>query len=145
MLIGEAPGASEDELGKPFVGTSGKVLNRALERAGLPRNEIFVTNTAKCRPPNNRTPRMPEVRACRPYLQRELEEVKPRFILLLGAIALSLLQKQGVENSRGQVYDFNGSRVMATFHPAARGRRRQSMFHADIEAFAGLVRETHLP
>lgn len=145
MLIGEAPGASEDELGKPFVGASGDVLNQALERAGLPRNEIFVTNTAKCRPPGNRTPRKAEMRACRKYLLRELEEVKPRFILLLGATALSILGKEGVEKNRGEVYDFIGSRVMVTFHPAARGRRRRSMFHADVAAFGRLVAGTSLP
>ncbi len=144
MLIGEAPGASEDEQGKPFVGASGVVLNEALERAGLPRNEIFVTNTAECRPPGNRTPRKEEMRACRKYLLRELGEVRPRLILLLGATALSILEKEGVEKNRGEVYDFNGSKVMVTFHPAARGRRRRSMFHADLETFARLVGGTPL-
>lgn len=142
MLIGEAPGASEDDLGKPFVGASGDVLNQALERAGLPRNEIFVTNTAKCRPSGNRTPRKAEMRACQKYLLRELEEVRPRFILLLGATALSILGKEGVEKSRGEVYDSMGSRVMVTFHPAARGRGLRSMFHADLETFARLLRGT---
>lgn len=145
MLIGEAPGASEDELGRPFVGVSGSVLDQALEQVGLARRAVFVTNTAKCRPPGNRRPRKAEMRACRKYLLRELEEVKPCFILLLGATALSILGEEGVEKNRGQVLDFIGSRVMVTFYPAARGRRRRSMFHADIEAFARLVGETPLP
>jgi DNA polymerase len=140
MLIGEAPGACEDEVGRPFVGSSGSVLDQALEQVGLPRKGIFITNTAKCRPPRNRTPRKAEIRACRNYLLRELSEVKPRFILLLGATALTFLDMKGVERNRGCVFDFNGSRVMVTFHPAARGRRRRSMFHADIEAFARLIR-----
>jgi DNA polymerase len=140
MLIGEAPGACEDEVGRPFVGRSGNVLDQALEQVGLPRSGIFITNTAKCRPPGNRTPRKAEIHACRKYLLRELEEVKPRFILLLGATALTLLEMEGVYKNRGCVFDFNGSRVMVTFHPAARGRRRRSTFHADIEAFARLVR-----
>ena len=147
MLIGEAPGACEDEKGRPFVGESGERLNQALEQVGLPRNGIFVTNMAKCRPPENRPPKKEEIRACRKYLDGELSEVKPRFILLLGATALHLLAMWRVPHSRGVVgknrgcvFDHNGSRVMVTFHPAAPGRRRRSMFQADIEAFARLVR-----
>lgn len=140
MVIGEAPGACEDEVGRPFVGDSGRVLDEALEQAGLARDAIFVTNMAKCRPPRNRTPRKAEIRSCRKYLDRELREVKPRFILLLGATALTLLERKGVEKNRGCVFDFNGSKVMVTFHPAARGRKRRSMFHADIKAFARFVK-----
>lgn len=139
LLIGEAPGESEDEERKPFVGRSGRVLDRALERVGLPRSEIFITNMAKCRPPNNRTPQKAEIHACREYLDRELSEAKPQFILLLGASALDLLNREGVEKNRGCVFDFNGAKVMVTFHPAARGQRRRSMFQEDIEAFARLV------
>lgn len=140
MLIGEAPGACEDDQGRPFVGPSGKVLDEALEQVGLPRKGIFITNMAKCKPPNNRTPKKAEIQACRKYLDGELSEVKPRFILLLGGTALDLIARKGVEKHRGCVFDFDGSKVMVTFHPAARGRRRRSMFLADIEAFARLVR-----
>ncbi len=139
MLIGEAPGEREDEERKPFVGPSGRTLDRALERVGLPRSGIFTTNMAKCRPSNNRTPQKADLHACRKYLDRELREGKPQFILLLGASALDLLNRDGVEKNRGCVFDFNGAKVMVTFHPAARGQRRRSMFQEDIETFARLV------
>jgi uracil-DNA glycosylase family 4 len=117
MLIGEAPGACEDEVGKPFVGRGGSVLDKALRQVALPRERIFITNTAKCRPPGNRDPRMAEIRACRKYLLRELDQVKPRFVLLLGATALTYLdmkglkkyRMKGVEKNRGCVFDLNGS------------------------------------
>jgi uracil-DNA glycosylase family 4 len=139
MLIGEAPGAEEDEEGRPFVGKSGKVLDQALEQAGLPRNAIFVTNTAKCRPPKNRPPKPAEIQACRKYLDGELNEVRPRFILLLGGTALKIVRMKGVEKHRKDIFNYGGAKVSVTFHPAARGRKRRSMFQADIEAFARLV------
>ncbi len=152
MLIGEAPGEREDKERTPFVGRSGRVLEQALERVGLWRSGIFITNMAKCRPPNNREPHKAEIHACRKYLDRELSGVNPQFILLLGSTALHLLAmwrvshiKGVVEKNRGRVFDLNGSKVMVTFHPAVRDKQLRSQFHADVEAFARLVREGQPP
>lgn len=145
MLIGEAPGELEDEVRKPFVGKSDGILDKALERVGLPRDGIFITNTAKCRPPENRDPKKSEIQACRKYLDRELREVKPRFVLLLGVTALTLLGREGIEKHRMHTFDHNGAKVRVTFHPASWGAVRRSMFEADIEAFSRLVRGDSSP
>jgi len=91
MLIGEAPGRMEDELGRPFVGQAGKILDEALSRAGLAREDVFITNVVKCRPPNNRDPRPEEVRACSPYLEAQVRVISPRVILTLGRHSTSLV------------------------------------------------------
>src|SRR3972149_11403498 len=89
MLIDEAPGFREDDIGKPFAGKSGKILDLILNRANLDREKVYITNVVKCRPPNNRTPKRGEIEACRSYLDKELKVVSPKLIICLGKIALS--------------------------------------------------------
>lgn len=121
VVIGEAPGADEDAQGEPFVGRAGQLLNKILEATGFQREEVFICNILKCRPPGNRNPAPDEVELCRPYLEKQLKLVNPKLILLLGKVASeSLLKtKEPLNKLRGKVHDYKGWKVMITFHPAA--------------------------
>ncbi len=121
FLIGEAPGRQEDETGRPFVGMAGRVLDEALQGAGLRRSEVFITNVVKCRPPGNRNPKAAEIRACRPYLVQQIETLRPSVIVTLGLVSLqSLLGVRGkVAEDRKKDLEFEGIPVVATYHPAA--------------------------
>lgn len=121
MLVGEAPGAEEDRRGEPFVGRAGKLLDAMLAALGLARNEVFITNIVKCRPPGNRDPKPEEASACRPYLSRQIELLKPQLILALGRVAAQELL--GVETPvgrlRGRVHPGPGEHpTVVTYHPA---------------------------
>jgi len=120
MFIGEAPGAEEDQQGEPFVGAAGQLLNRLLERLGLKRAEVYITNVAKCRPPNNRNPDAEEIAACRPFLVQQIQAVRPRVIVTLGAVATHALlaAKASLNRLRGQWQQFQDIPVMPTFHPS---------------------------
>ena len=121
MLIGEAPGAREDATGQPFVGRSGQALNRLLLEVGLsPERDLYICNAVKCRPPGNRRPRKSELSACRPWLDRQLELIKPRVIVLTGATAVEAILgiKGGMTQLRGQWQSWNGRAVMPIFHPS---------------------------
>lgn len=157
MIIGEGPGAEEEKQGKPFVGRSGKLLNSALEKAGLNRDDIFVTNCVQCRPPNNRKPNEGEVIACViNYLLQEFFEIKPDYILLLGNTALeNLTVRKQITKNRGRIrlpdhifYIDDESWevphtpvVYATFHPshALRSKMIKEEFERDILNFASLI------
>lgn len=121
LFIGEGPGADEDEKGEPFVGQAGKLLDSMLQAAGLKRGrEVYIANVVKCRPPNNRTPSLDEAAACSPYLDRQIELIKPKLIVALGKTALQRLT--GAEESmaalRGKVYNYRGVPVVTMYHPA---------------------------
>lgn len=121
MVIGEAPGADEDRQGEPFVGRAGQLLNSMLKAIGLAREQVFIANILKSRPPNNRDPRPEEVRACLPYLFRQIELVNPRVILCVGRIAAqTLLQTDTpIGKLRGQLHRIAANRPMiVTYHPA---------------------------
>lgn len=120
MFIGEAPGAEEDATGRPFVGAAGKLLDKIIAAIGFKREDVYITNVVKCRPPNNRKPTNDEMSACEPFLFNEIELVKPKLIVTLGATPLTCLLdiKEGITKTRGQFYDFQGIPVMPTFHPA---------------------------
>ncbi len=120
MVVGEGPGANEDEQGLPFVGRSGKLLRRGFEKVGLSGEELYITNVIKCRPPDNRNPRTDELEACRPYLDRQFELIDPGVILSLGNFALNyfLGKDGGIMEARGKAYDFEGYTVVPTFHPS---------------------------
>lgn len=122
MLIGEAPGREEDLQGKPFVGAAGRLLTEALGRVGLSRADVYIANILKCRPPGNRNPQPEEIKVCFPYLERQIEIIKPKLICTMGNFASQLLLKtsQGITHIRGKIqwYKENTS-VIPIFHPAA--------------------------
>jgi DNA polymerase len=119
-FVGEAPGADEDAQGKPFVGAAGQLLNRILAACGLKREDVYICNILKCRPPGNRTPLPDEAAHCREYLDRQLELVKPRFICALGGCAAQNLlnTKAPLGKLRGRFHDYCGIPVLCTYHPA---------------------------
>jgi uracil-DNA glycosylase family 4 len=136
MLIGEAPGYHEDQKGEPFVGPAGQLLDRLLlEEAGISRSEVYIANVLKCRPPNNRDPRDDEVDACKDFLLRQIELVRPLVIATLGNFATKLLlgRTVGISRLRGQTFPFgDGYVVIPTYHPAAllRGTSPQRLAEA---------------
>lgn len=122
VLIGEAPGFNEDQTGEPFVGRAGQLLDKILESVGFSRKEnIYICNTIKCRPPENRDPLPEEKKACRAYLDKQLEILQPKIILLCGKVALTsfLETKEGITKLRGRWFDGpNGAKMMPIFHPS---------------------------
>lgn len=120
MLIGEAPGAEEDRTGRPFVGKAGQLLTKILAAIGLERDEVFIANVLKCRPPGNRNPGPDEVACCFPFLAAQIETVRPRVICTLGAPATrTVLQtERGIGAMRGRTHDYEGIVVVPTYHPA---------------------------
>ncbi len=121
MFIGEGPGQEEDRQGLPFVGRAGELLTQMIERGlEIPRSEVYICNIVKCRPPNNRTPRPDEVSTCKPFLDGQIEVVKPRTIVALGRPATSLLLGRDIAISkvRGTWHEYRGIPLMPTFHPA---------------------------
>jgi DNA polymerase len=122
MIIGEAPGKKEDEMGLPFVGRSGEYLDAWMKAIGLSRqDDLFIGNIVKCRPPENRDPAEEEQRACIGYLERQIELLQPKMILCLGRVAAQILldTQKSLGMLRGEVHDFNGIPLMATYHPSA--------------------------
>ena len=138
MLVGEAPGREEDLSGKPFVGRGGRLLDRALEQAGLDRSEIFITSVIKCRPPDNRKPLKKETASCLPYLEAQMEIVRPKVVCLLGnTAAAAVLGRQGIQALRGRIWE---ERFAVTYYPAAVLRNRNLMadFVSDLERLNSL-------
>ncbi|MGY5872392.1 MAG: uracil-DNA glycosylase [Candidatus Thorarchaeota archaeon] len=120
FFIGEAPGAREDEIGRPFVGRSGKLLTTMIEEIGLSREDVFITSILHCRPPNNRTPTQSEREICRPYIEKQIELINPRVIVLLGGTAISsMVGSWKVTESHGTFFEAQGRTYFMTFHPAA--------------------------
>jgi len=121
MLIGEAPGAEEDKQGIPFVGRAGKLLTDILKAINFEREEVYIANILKCRPPNNRDPLPSEREVCKPYLYKQIELIKPKIILCLGKVASNVLlnKNDSLTKLRGDVHDLNGVKAMVTYHPAA--------------------------
>jgi DNA polymerase len=121
MFVGEAPGADEDRLGEPFVGRAGQLLTKIIEAIDLQRSDVYIANVLKCRPPENRNPEPDEVATCEPFLNRQIDLIKPRVIVALGTFAAKALLKTDspISRLRGRVHDFRGgSKLIATFHPA---------------------------
>lgn len=135
MFIGEAPGKNEDDKGKPFVGAAGRILNEALEKAGIQRSLVFITNVVKCRPPDNRVPEDDERIACRPYLDRQISLIAPQIICILGATAYSsILGGKSITANRGKIVKKNGQKYFVTIHPAAAiyNRNLRSVLQNDL-------------
>ncbi len=127
VVIGEAPGAEEDARGEPFVGAAGQLLTRMLQAIQLRREDVYICNVLKCRPPNNRRPTPQEISTCRPYLWKQLELIQPAFLLVLGATAATaLLEKEyKIAELRGRPIPFHGMVMVVTYHPAALLRNPQ--------------------
>jgi DNA polymerase len=120
MFVGEAPGADEDEQGLPFVGRAGQLLTKIIEAIGMRREEVFICNILKCRPPGNRNPETDEITSCEPFLFRQIASVKPKVICALGTFGAQTLLRttESIGRLRGQLIDYRGAKLMATFHPA---------------------------
>ena len=145
LFIGEAPGANEDIQGEPFVGRGGKLLDDMLAMIGLDRTRIYITNSVKCRPPENRDPLNTEKEACQGYLQRQRALMKPKIIVCLGRISAMELIKPDfkISQEHGQFFDRNGTLMMALFHPAAllRDPRKKPETFEDLKALQAKIQE----
>ncbi|MFN4986536.1 MAG: uracil-DNA glycosylase [Ignavibacteria bacterium] len=146
MVIGEAPGADEDEQGLPFVGRAGQLLTKILESVELGRDDVYICNILKCRPPNNRKPLASETDQCEPYLWKQIELIKPKFILALGLTAANTLlkNKESMTQLRGRIHDYQGIRTIVTYHPAALLRNPDWKKHTweDVKFLRKLYQET---
>ena len=120
LFIGEAPGYDEDQQGKPFVGKAGELLTRIIEAIGLRRDDVYIANIIKCRPPRNRDPEPDEIAQCQPFLRQQLEVIQPKIICALGRIAAQTLLNtpSSISRLRGRWYDYHGIKLMPTYHPA---------------------------
>jgi DNA polymerase len=142
MIVGEGPGKREDELGLPFVGRSGKLLDELLAEINLSREaNVYIANVVKCRPPGNRDPREDEIESCKPYLREQLTLVDPKVVLTLGNFASKLLLRTttGITRLRGHAYPWWNRHLVPTFHPAAALRGRAQVLE-DMRYDLGLVR-----
>ena len=141
MFVGEAPGFHEDRQGIPFVGPSGQLLNRLLEGIGLRRQDVYICNAIKSRPPNNRDPQPDEIAACRPWLDAQIRLVDPRVVVTLGNFAARTLLETttGITRLRGRTYPFQGRVLLPTFHPAAalHAQGRRTAGPSPLEAMEG--------
>lgn len=120
MFVGEAPGADEDEQGIPFVGRAGQLLTNMIKAMGLGREDVYIANVIKCRPPGNRTPEREECETCSPFLMHQIAAIKPKVIVALGAVAAKTLLaiNSSMSDLRGRWYDFRGTKLAVTYHPA---------------------------
>ena len=145
LILGEGPGAEEDEQGLPFVGRAGKLLTDILKAIKFERNEVYIANIVKCRPPGNRTPSPAEMEKCMPYLKKQIELINPKLILCVGLTAAHglLLNKDSLTSLRGKVFEYEGRKVMVTYHPAAllRNPNWKRGCWEDVQAFRKLYDE----
>ena len=120
MFVGEAPGADEDIQGEPFVGRAGQLLTKMIEAMGFRRDEVYIANVLKCRPPGNRNPEPDEIATCEPFLFQQLASVEPKVVIALGAFAARTLLKTDspISRLRGRVFDYRGAKLIPTFHPS---------------------------
>jgi uracil-DNA glycosylase family 4 len=146
MFIGEAPGFHEDRQGEPFVGAAGQLLTRMLGEIGLHREDVYIGNILKCRPPGNRDPLPAEIETCTPWLVEQITLIQPRLLVTLGNFATKfVLQTQrGITSMRGRTYEWHGRTVIPTFHPAAilHGGGEKSRQFQDLQADFALIRST---
>jgi uracil-DNA glycosylase len=137
VFVGEGPGADEDAQGRPFVGRAGQLLNRMIQFIGMKREEVYICNVVKCRPPGNRTPASDEIETCSPFLYRQLGVIKPRVVCCLGAPAVRTVLglKESMSKLRGRFYEFGDTKAFITFHPAyiLRNAREEKTLRQDFE------------
>lgn len=145
LIVGEAPGKNEDLQGRPFVGAAGKFLDELLDAAGLKREEVFVANVLKCRPPSNRNPQAAEIEACAPFLREQTKAIDPEVIVTLGNFATQFILRTGtgITQLRGSVQRAGRFTVMPVFHPAAAiyDRSKRDVLLSDFEQIGAIVRD----
>jgi uracil-DNA glycosylase len=143
MFVGEGPGADEDAQGEPFVGRAGQLLNNMISAMGLRRQDVYIANVVKCRPPQNRTPERDECDTCSPFLLRQIEVIRPKVIVALGAVAAKnlLSVNDSMSNLRGRFYDFRGVKLAVTYHPAflLRDPRQKKEAWKDLQMVMGFL------
>jgi DNA polymerase len=144
MFVGEGPGVEEDRQGEPFVGAAGKRLTRWINRIGFAREDVYIANIVKCRPPGNRTPLPEEAAACLPYLRRQVRAIRPEVICTLGGVALNFLlgNNERITRARGRWRDLDGIPVLPTYHPAyiLRNATKENEVLADFDLLAERLR-----
>jgi len=149
MFVGEAPGASEDAQGLPFVGRAGQLLTKIIESIEMKREQVYICNILKCRPPENRNPESDEIATCEPFLFRQIASVKPKVICALGTFgAQTLLRtKEPISRLRGQFIDYRGAKLIATFHPAylLRNPGEKRKVWEDVQKIRDYLRSLGLP
>ncbi|OGP55315.1 MAG: uracil-DNA glycosylase [Deltaproteobacteria bacterium RBG_13_52_11] len=143
VFVGEAPGREEDLQGKPFVGKAGELLTRIIKAIDLTREEVYIANIVKCRPPQNRDPKPDEIRTCLPFLRKQLETIRPRIICALGTFAAQTLLEtaERISALRGRFHPYHGARLMPTYHPAFLLRNPQ--FKKDVWEDMKAIREEY--
>jgi DNA polymerase len=143
MLIGEGPGYDEDVQGRPFVGRAGQLLTKILQSINLPREEVYITNIIKCRPPENRNPEPDEIESCHPFLMKQISAIQPKIICALGTFSAHTLLKteMKITSLRGKTYDLEGIQVIPTYHPAflLRNPERKREVWEDVKKIAELL------
>jgi len=146
MFVGEAPGADEDLQGIPFVGRAGQLLTKIIEAIGLTRDQVYIANVIKCRPPENRNPDPDEVETCEPFLFQQIDSIQPKVIVALGTFAAKTLLKtqDSISRLRGRVYDYRGAKLIPTFHPAflLRSPERKRDVWEDMKKVRALLQES---
>jgi uracil-DNA glycosylase len=145
VFVGEGPGADEDAQGLPFVGRAGQLLNKMLQLVGIRREDVYICNVVKCRPPGNRTPETDEITACSPFLFRQIAAIDPRLVCCLGAPAAKTVLgiKEGITRIHGRLLDYGGAKAMATVHPAyvLRNPREEIILREDFEKIRSFLTE----
>jgi len=146
MFVGEAPGADEDLQGIPFVGRAGQLLTKIIEAIGLTRDQVYIANVIKCRPPENRNPEPDEVDTCEPFLFQQIDTIQPKVIVALGTFAAKALLKtqDSISRLRGRVYDYRGAKLIPTFHPAflLRSPERKRDVWEDMKKVRAILQES---
>ncbi len=143
MFIGEGPGYDEDVQGRPFVGKAGQLLTKIIESIHLPREEVYIANIVKCRPPQNRNPEPDEIQCCNPFLMKQIRVIRPKIICALGTFSAQTLLKTDTKISalRGKIFDLEGIKVIPTYHPAflLRNPERKREVWEDMKKIAELI------
>jgi len=145
MFVGEAPGRDEDQQGVPFVGRAGQLLTKIIEAIDLRREDVYIANVIKCRPPKNRNPEPDEIETCQPYLFAQIDVIQPKVVVALGAFAVkTLLQSdEAISKLRGRTFDYRGAKLIPTFHPAylLRSPDKKADVWEDMKKVRSLLRE----
>ena len=148
MFIGEGPGADEDAQGEPFVGKAGKLMNEAFRGTGINRDNLYITNVVKCRPPQNRDPEKDEIESCKQYLENQIQIIKPKLIVLLGKIALQSIlgEEHSITRDRGTLIEKDGITYLPMWHPAAllRDDYKKIQFWQDCKLLVKYAKENQL-